>query len=37
MGQMLLVVVDAHTQLIEAHIMQSITSAKTIDKHWIIF
>ena len=37
MGHMFLVLVDAHSKWIEVHIMQSITSAKTIEKLRIIF
>ena len=37
MGHMFLILVDAHSKWIEAHIMQSITSAKTIEKLRIIF
>ena len=37
MGHMFLILVDAHSKWIEAHIMQSIRSAKTIEKFRIIF
>ena len=37
MGHMFLILVDAHSKWIETHIMQSITSAKTIEKLRIIF
>ena len=34
---MFLVLVDAHSKWMDAHLMQSVTSAKTIEKLCIIF
>lgn len=37
LGQMFLIIVDSHSKWIDVHIMQSITSSKTIEKLRIVF